>query len=113
MIILMYFGGLIFFEESVNLITAELRNEDMSPKPRLVLDTLLFHTYILMNLFNAINCRVVDPEEKNVFKTILNNPLFWLITGIEVAVQLGMLFIGSFNGLGSILIGTAPLTTGM
>lgn len=114
MLILMYFGGLMFFEESFNLVTAAPRDPvTLAPRPRLQLDSMIFHTYILMNLFNAINCRVVDPDEKNVFKTLLNNPLFWLVTGLEVAAQLGMLWLGSFNGLGSILLGTTGLTPGM
>ena len=82
----------------------------MEPKPRLILDTLIFHTFILMNIFNAINCRVVEAEDINIFRTILNNPLFWIITLIEVSAQCGMLFIGSWNGLGSILLGTTGLT---
>lgn len=110
MLLLMYFGGLIFFEDGVDLVTSKLRDEDLNPTNRLKLDTLLFHTYILMNLFNAINCRVVDPNEKNVFRTILNNPLFWIITLIEVCTQCGMLFVGSWNGLGSVLLGATGLT---
>lgn len=113
MLILMYFGGLIFFDDGVNLITSKLRNENLEPSNRLILDTFIFHTYILMNIFNSINCRVVDPDDKNVFKTILNNPLFWLITLIEISAQCGMLFVGSWNGLGSILLGTTGLTAGM
>lgn len=113
MIILMYFGGLIFFDGGVNLISSKLRGEDLKAKPRLILDTLIFHTFILMNIFNSINCRVVDPNEKNVFKTLLNNPLFWFITLIEVSAQCGMLFLGAMDGLGSILLGTTGLTAGM
>lgn len=60
MIFLMYFGNLIFFEESFNLIYTPLRSPEGEPTKRLVLDTICFHTFILMNLFNMINCRVVD-----------------------------------------------------
>ena len=56
MVILMYFGGLMFDYgegvESVNLIASKLRKDDMTPEPRLILDTMLFHTFILINLFN-------------------------------------------------------------
>jgi len=62
MLVLMYFGGMIFWDDGVNLITSELRDKELNPKPRLELDTLIFHTYILMNLFNAINCRVINPD---------------------------------------------------
>lgn len=86
MMILMYFGGLIFFDESVNLISSEVRDATGRAMPRLQLDTLNFHTYVLMNLFNSINCRVVDANEKNVFKTLMNNTMFWFIILIELAV---------------------------
>lgn len=113
MMILMYFGGLIFFDESVNLISSEVRDATGRAMPRLQLDTLNFHTYVLMNLFNSINCRVVDANEKNVFKTLMNNTMFWFIILIELAVQLGMLWASDLFTIASILLGIGPLTTGM
>jgi hypothetical protein len=87
MLILMYFGGLMFFTEGVDLVSGDLRDkETLAAKDLLKLHTFIFHTYVLMNIFNAINCRVVDAEEKNVFKTLMNNPLFWFITAIELGV---------------------------
>jgi hypothetical protein len=112
MIVLMYFGNLIFFAESFNLIYTPLRTKEGAPTDRLVLDTICFHTFILMNFFNMINCRVVDADEVNVFKTLLNNPIFWGILGFEILIQQLMINAGS-STLGSALIGTAPLTTGM
>ena len=52
MVILMYFGGLIFFSKGVNLVYDPLRDGDADPTDRLRLDTICFHTYILMNMFN-------------------------------------------------------------
>ena len=80
------------------------------PTSRLVLDTMIFHTFILMNLFNQINCRVVDASELNVFKTLFNNPTFFVIFAFEFFVQNLMIKAGN-TSLGSALIGTAPLTT--
>ena len=68
------------------MIYAELRDENGKATNRLVLDTIVFHTFILMNLFNQINCRVVDENEKNVFKTLFNNPIFWVIMIFELCV---------------------------
>jgi Ca2+-transporting ATPase len=88
MVVLMYFGGLMFFEESFNLITGPLRDKTTAEAaPRLVLDSICFHTFILMNLFNQINCRVVDANDINVFRTLLNNGLFWVVMAFEIAVQ--------------------------
>ena len=85
--ILMYFGGLILFEKSINLVFDPLRNNDGSPSDRLRLDSIIFNTFVLMNLFNQINCRVVSANELNVLKTILNNIWFWLIILFELGVQ--------------------------
>ena len=53
MLVLMYFGGFIFFEHSFNLVYEPLRDTDTKlPTHRLVLDTICFHTFILMNMFN-------------------------------------------------------------
>ena len=110
-VILMYAGGMIFFEESFNLVTEPRRDEAGNATSRLVLDTIIFHTFILMNLFNMINCRVVDAQEINVFATLFNNPIFWVVFAFEVFVQQMMLKAAS-SPLGSALLGTAPLTTG-
>ena len=50
--VLMYFGEFIFFKEPFNIITEPARDEDQAPTKKLILDTLIFHTFILMNLFN-------------------------------------------------------------
>jgi magnesium-transporting ATPase (P-type) len=111
MMFLMYFGQFIFFEKSFNLITTKIRDSNDMPTDRLVLDTICFHTFILMNLFNQINCRVVDPNELNVFLTLFNNLTFWVIMAIELGIQ--HLMIGAASSkLGSALLGTAVMTEG-
>ena len=82
----MYFGGLILFEKSINLIFDPLRNNDGSPSDRLRLDSIIFHTFVLMNLFNQINCRIVSANQDNVFRTIFNNIWFWFIILFELGV---------------------------
>jgi len=53
MLFLMYVGPFIFFEKSFNPVSYKvLRDESGLPTDRLVLDTIIFHTFILMNLFN-------------------------------------------------------------
>ena len=68
MLILIFFGSLIFFETSFNLVMEPLRNPvDHEGTDRLKLNTILFYTFILMNLFNQINCRSLDKDNINVF----------------------------------------------
>jgi hypothetical protein len=64
-----------------------------------------------MNIFNMINCRVVDKDEINVFKTLFNNYIFWIILAIEITIQQVMINQGSMKlTIGSALLGTGPLT---
>jgi magnesium-transporting ATPase (P-type) len=110
MIFLMYFGGLVFFTESFNLITTD----DQDTK-RKTLNTICFHSFILMNLFNSINCRIVDTKEAtelNIFKTLFNNLTFWIVLGIEVFIQHMMLNSGEWLPFLSAIFGTVKLTEG-
>jgi hypothetical protein len=47
---------------------------------------------MLMNIINMINCRVVNENQDNVFKTLFNNKVFWIIFVIELAAQNAMIF---------------------
>jgi hypothetical protein len=58
-----------------------------------------------------INCRVVDKDEMNVFKTLFNNYIFWIILAIEILIQQFMINQGSVKlTIGSALLGTGPLS---
>ena len=108
----MYFGEFIFFEKPFNIITTPTRDENQLPTNKLILDTIIFHTFILMNLFNQINCRVVDKDELNVFRTLspLRHPWFWAVFAFEITIQ-QLMISGAETTLGSALLGDAPLTS--
>jgi len=99
----------MYFKEQFNIITKPQRDEH-GPTDRLRKDTLCFHTFMLMNLFNMINCRVVRENEDNVFKTLLNNRQFWFIFIIELIVQNAMVLLTElappFDIIG-VIVGTA------
>jgi Ca2+-transporting ATPase len=60
LLILVYFGVFMFFGgETFNIVTQPLREKGGMPAGALVLDTIVFHTFVLMCLFNQINCRVI------------------------------------------------------
>jgi len=115
---MMYFGGLTFFDVAPDLI--EWKFDDLSTdelldaRNRLTLDTMCFHTFILMNLFNQINCRIIDPESVNIFKTLspFHHTMFWVVFIFEVTVQQSMIHFCE-NGLLSKILGAAPLSPGM
>ncbi|KZV94727.1 calcium-translocating P-type ATPase [Exidia glandulosa HHB12029] len=58
-----------------------------------VLKTLVFNTFVFTQIFNSINCRRLD-RNLNVFKGILLNWYFMIITLIEVGIQILIVFIG-------------------
>lgn len=69
----------------------------------------MFTTYFLMNMVNQISCRVVDDNELNPFKTLFNNPIFWVVFIVEMGVTHGMLFLGR-TGFGTAVLGVTELT---
>jgi magnesium-transporting ATPase (P-type) len=89
MIVLMYFGTFMFFDKSFNIITEPDRLADGSASNKLVMRTMCFHTFVLMNLFNQINCRIIDEKDINVFRTLspFSHPIFWVVIAFEVGVQ--------------------------
>tara|TARA_B110000285_G_C15132917_1_gene624884 strand:+ start:2899 stop:3525 length:627 start_codon:yes stop_codon:yes gene_type:complete len=83
------------------------------------LDTICFNVFILMNLFNMINCRVLDTaehSEKNVFKTLCKfkmgcpplpeHSIFWLVLAGEILLQHAIINTGA----GELLFNTSELT---
>lgn len=49
--------------------------------------TLFFHTFVMMQVFNEINCRKLKSSELNVFKGFFNNSMFLMIIIVTVVVQ--------------------------
>lgn len=87
MFTLIYLGEYIFFEQSFNLIWTNKRDPKTGePTDKMILDTICFHTFICMNLFNMVNSRVIADKELNPFKTLFNNFTFWLIVLFEVGI---------------------------
>ena len=85
------------YNEPFDIITESLYDKALEPTDRLKKDTLCFHTFMLMNIINMINCRVVNPNESNVFKTLLDNPLFIFIFMLEMIIQNGIVLVGAIE----------------
>jgi magnesium-transporting ATPase (P-type) len=49
--------------------------------------TILFHTFVLMNLFNQIACRKIGWSEYNIVSELFNNLWFFIIVGAEFTAQ--------------------------
>jgi len=66
--------------------------------------TIFFQTFVMMQVFNAINCRKLKKSEINVFARFCNNPFFFLIELIILVIQF---FLVQFGGQ---FIKLSPLT---
>jgi len=132
MVILLYFGPAMFNIKYEFYPEKELRDASGAPTYRLQHQTLLFQTFIMMNLFNMINCRVLgvlppakkkgatadsvvlneseDSEasrrELNVFVRFFDNWWFLIILLVELNLQFIMV---QYDGIGVVML-TTPLT---
>ena len=56
--------------------------------------TMIFNAFVLMTLFNEINCRKIHGE-KNVFRGFFTNPIFYGIWIVTFVVQILLVQYGS------------------
>lgn len=114
MVILMFFGGLMMgFDSPPNIIYDKLRDPKTEQGTnRLIMDTFIFHTFVLMNLFNMINARASNPDSLNIFDGITNAKWFVIVLIIEFVIQQTMINYGSQDlSIVAVLFGTGELST--
>ena len=65
--------------------------------------TMIFNVFVLMTLFNEINCRKIHGEQ-NVFRGIFTNPIFygiWIVTFVcansSCSIWFSCIFMCSIN----------------
>ena len=56
--------------------------------------TLVFNTFVFLQLFNELNCKKLRSTELNVFAGFCNNKLFWVIVVTTAVVQVGIVQLG-------------------
>ncbi|CAG8510265.1 12139_t:CDS:10 [Ambispora leptoticha] len=74
-----------------------------SKQDKILLGTIIFNTFVFLQVFNEINCRIID-DHLNVFKNIFNNHVFLIV---QFVVITGQFLIVEFGG---VAFGTTPLT---
>merc|ERR1712087_95844 len=95
-----------------NLIKTPYYNEDGSATYALQHHTLLFQTFMMMNLFNMFNCRKLESEndpEFNIFEGVHRNWWFLIVWLLELNMQFFMI---GYPGVGKVF-STTPITMGM
>ncbi|RHZ53315.1 hypothetical protein Glove_443g67 [Diversispora epigaea] len=76
--------------------------DENNPRDQIVMRTLVFNTFVFLQIFNEINCRRID-DTLNVFRNIFNNHMFIII---QIVVVIGQIAIVQFGG---VAFGTTPL----
>jgi Ca2+-transporting ATPase len=110
-LILMFFYGMMRFGDAApNLFTDPLRDKNGNATNRLKMDTFIFHTFVLMCIFNQLNCRNVTSDNLNPFQNIQNHLVFVGVWVFEIAIQQAMVVEGSNSlSVAAALLGTAHL----
>ena len=78
--------------------------DSMVPTQKTEHYTLIFNTFVFMQIFNEVNARKLAPKEYNVFHHFFNNLLFIFIILMTIVVQIALVQYGG------VPIRTAPLT---
>jgi len=89
MILVFHFAGNAIFGYK-----AVAGNESVQINNELKRDTLVFNAFVFAQIFNSINSRRID-NKLNVFEGILRNYYFMVITFIEIAAQVLIVFVAS------------------
>lgn len=105
---LMFFGQYMFFDKPFSIQRPPYGQVDEFESDRKKLDTICFHSFVLMNVFNMINCRVLDTDDttqKNVFKSLFQfksaippvpeHSFFWAVLVFEFVVQHAIIMSGN------------------
>ena len=113
LLVLLFLGKDIFglaYEERESFYGEKLVNDEWVmdiTKPnvaKLTHYTLIFHTFVFMQIFNEINARKLGDKEYNVFQGFFNNFLFIGIILATVGIQCAMVEYGGAS------VRTIPLT---
>ncbi|OAQ34441.1 PMCA-type calcium-translocating P-type ATPase [Linnemannia elongata AG-77] len=115
---LLHFGAQLFHLQS----TDEDGNVYVSPHNLKVLRTMIFNTFVFLQVFNELNCRRID-DSLNIFKNLHNNKIFILVQAVVVGGQYVIVTFGGqafktvpLNGnqwLTTLLIGSLSLPVGL
>ncbi|KAF9182887.1 hypothetical protein BGZ51_004363 [Haplosporangium sp. Z 767] len=92
---LLYSGAKVFHLQDAN---GDLSDENLK-----VLRTMIFNTFVFLQVFNELNCRRID-DSFNIFKNLHNNKIFILVQVIVIGLQF---LIVQFGGQA---FKTVPLT---
>lgn len=90
-VILMYFGRFMW---DLKMDATQRFDNDGNPTDLGVLYTILFNTFVYMQIFNFINSRKIGERDYNVFLRFFNNWLFIFVVAIILVAQFAIVQLG-------------------
>lgn len=88
----MYFGE--FMWDLGYSINDQYYDDNGEPTNKGKMYSIMFNTFIFMQIFNFINSRKLGAKEFNVFSRFFNNWLFLILMAIIIAAQVCMVHFG-------------------
>jgi Ca2+ transporting ATPase len=85
--------ALLFMGEQILGVTPRDMGEKWTPENGIHY-TMIFNTFVMMQVFNEINARKLGEYEYNVFEGFFNNKMFLFIEILTIAVQIGLVEVG-------------------
>eukprot|EP00350_Pseudokeronopsis_sp_OXSARD2_P002536 CAMPEP_0170568180 /NCGR_PEP_ID=MMETSP0211-20121228/80996_1 /TAXON_ID=311385 /ORGANISM="Pseudokeronopsis sp., Strain OXSARD2" /LENGTH=124 /DNA_ID=CAMNT_0010889925 /DNA_START=929 /DNA_END=1303 /DNA_ORIENTATION=- len=82
-LILLSFGRFMYDLEFGRIDLFYIIEEDGKavPTDKCTLYTIIFETFVFLQIFNQLNCRCINPNQYNMFANFLGNPIFLIIEG--------------------------------
>ncbi|KAG0321173.1 hypothetical protein BGZ99_004074 [Dissophora globulifera] len=78
--------NLALLKYGAQLFHLESRHGKLSSKNLLTLRTMIFNTFVFLQVFNELNCRRID-DTLNVFRNLRNNKTFVIVQFVVIACQ--------------------------
>jgi magnesium-transporting ATPase (P-type) len=85
MMTLLYFGPLMF-GINYDYVNTSFYGDDYSSTNKQLHYTLMFQTFMMMQLFNEFNSRKLGPKEYNIFKGLWASKYFMVIVAAQFAI---------------------------
>ena len=103
MVFLIAFGKLLWGIEFDR--NDEFIDEDGNPTTKNTMYTIIFETFVFLQIFNEFNARCISPRKLNVFGHLLSN---WLFLAVVLGTMALTVFFVQYAGQ---MMRVAPLTT--
>lgn len=65
------------------------------PTNKCIMYTIIFETFIFLQIFNEFNCRCISPKKYNMFSNLLSN---WLFLAVILATSALTIFFVEYGG---------------